>query len=146
MMIFGNWLPAASYPGLKKLDWEIGRECAKWQKRDKETKEGSKIIGRSFIGCIFGLISLFIANIFSLSHPLVALVGCLGSFYLPVQMFKWWVKIWMICFGMLKLIGCGFKCIVVILVCLVLFSVLEGYLLKKNSNNCRMLVKRTCVK
>jgi hypothetical protein len=52
-MIFWTWLPAANYPGFKKMDLEIGRECAKWQKMDNETKEEYKIMGRSFIGCIF---------------------------------------------------------------------------------------------
>jgi hypothetical protein len=49
MMIFGNWLPAASYPGFKKLDLEMGRECAKWHKMDKETTEEYKITWRIFI-------------------------------------------------------------------------------------------------
>ncbi|MEG4855736.1 hypothetical protein QUB10_33365, partial [Microcoleus sp. B5-D4] len=83
-----NMLPAASYPGLKKLDLRITKECLTWDKLDRESQEGYKIMLRLVIGFLLCFISLFVINTFLFRNPLLVFVCCAGSFYLPIQMFK----------------------------------------------------------
>ncbi|MEG4855721.1 zonular occludens toxin domain-containing protein [Microcoleus sp. B5-D4] len=88
LLPFWDMLPAASYPGLKKLDLRITRECLIWDKLDKQTKDGYKIMWRVFLGIIFWFISSLMTNIFLPRNSVIAFVCFAGSFYLPFQMFK----------------------------------------------------------
>jgi Zonular occludens toxin (Zot). len=83
-----NILPAASYPGLKRLDLQITSECLKWQKMDSQLKQEYKICWRIFIGFIFWITCSIITIIISIKHPLVFFIYSFMSFYLPTQMFK----------------------------------------------------------
>lgn len=83
-----NMLPAASYPGLKKLDLRITKECLIWDKLDKETKAGYKIMWRVFIGLNFWvLISILVSFLFP-KNLIIFLIITFVSFYLPCKIFR----------------------------------------------------------
>ena len=83
-----NWLPAATYPGLVKLDMKITGECLTWIGLTDEIKNSYKMILRFSMSIFILFISLILINIFLLKHPLMFFGFCLSAFYLPLQMIK----------------------------------------------------------
>jgi hypothetical protein len=89
-ILFWNILPAASYQGLKKLDLKITHQCMVWNKLNIKLKNDYILMWRLILGSFLWISSLVIVGIFDIHHPLLALVFSVGSFYLPVRLFKFY--------------------------------------------------------
>jgi hypothetical protein len=88
LIFLWNILPAASYPGIKKIDLNITRKCNIWDKMDKNFKEDYKFMFRCLVGLFIWIFALIFTHILCLKHPLIALIICFVSFYFPSKMFK----------------------------------------------------------
>jgi hypothetical protein len=88
MRFFWDWLPAATYPGLKKLDERITNEFLIWSSMDSSTKQAYKNFFRGFLGAIIFVFALLVANIFVWRHPFVFFLSCFGSLSLPFRLVK----------------------------------------------------------
>ena len=87
-LVFWNLFPAASYPGLKKLDLAITRECLTWQAMDNSTKKSYKSTWNFIIGFLIWIILSMVTNYLSFKHPLIFLMVTGISFYLPIKLFR----------------------------------------------------------
>jgi len=88
MRFFWNWLPAATYPGLKRLDDRITNEFLTWSSMSSGNKRAYKNFFRGFLGAIIFLLALLVTNIFFLRHPFVFFLSCFGSFCWPFRLVK----------------------------------------------------------
>jgi len=88
MRFFWDWLPAATYPGLKRLDDRITNEFLTWSSMSSANKRDYKNFFRGFLGTIIFLLALLVTNIFVWRHPFVFFLSCFGSFFLPFR----WIK------------------------------------------------------
>jgi hypothetical protein len=88
MCFLWDWLPAATYPGLKKIDKRITNEFLIWSLMDNSTQQTYKNFLRGVLGAIIFIFALLVANIFVLRHPFVFFISCFGSFSLPFRLVK----------------------------------------------------------
>jgi len=82
------WLPAASYPGMVRLDMAATREFKAWKRLDVETKKSYKLMFKNLIGASIFIFSLIVSAILSIKHPLILCAFYFGSFYLPNKLVK----------------------------------------------------------
>lgn len=83
-----HWLPAASYPGLVKIDMLATREFKIWKRLDNETKKSYKLMFKILIGSLLFLSGLILSAILSIKHPLVLCAIYFCSFYIPNKLIK----------------------------------------------------------
>ena len=88
MRFFWDWFPAATYPGLKKLDERITNEFLMWSSMDSSTKHAYNNFLRGVLGAIIFVFGLLVANIFVLRHPFVFFLYCFGAFSVPFSLVK----------------------------------------------------------
>jgi len=84
---FWTWFPAASYPGLVKLDLLATREFGIWDTLSEELKNSYKMVFRLAMSFILLIISIILSNIF-IKQPLISLALFAASLILPVQIIK----------------------------------------------------------
>jgi hypothetical protein len=82
------WLPAASYPGLVKLDMAATREFKIWNRLDIETKKSYKLMFKVLIGSLLFLSGLILSAILSIKHPLILCALYFACFYIPNKLIK----------------------------------------------------------
>ncbi len=83
-----HWLPAASYPGLVKIDMLVTREFKIWNRLDNETQKSYKLMFKILIGSLLLLSGLILSAILSMKHPLVLCAIYFGSLYVPNKLVK----------------------------------------------------------
>jgi hypothetical protein len=83
-----HWLPAASYPGLVKLDMLVTREFKIWKRLDGETKKSYKLMFRILIGSLLFIFGLILSAVLSIKHPLIMCGIYFGCFYVPSKLVK----------------------------------------------------------
>lgn len=82
------WLPAASYPGMVRLDMAATREFKTWKRLDVETKKSYKLMFKILIGASIFIFSLIVSAILSIKHPLILCAFYFCSFYVPNKLVK----------------------------------------------------------
>lgn len=82
------FLPAASYPGMVKIDMLATREFKAWGKMNIETKKSYKLMFKILIGASMFISSLIVSAIFSIKHPLILCAFYFASFYVPNKLVK----------------------------------------------------------
>jgi hypothetical protein len=86
---FWYFFPAASYPGLVKIDMAVTREFKIWNRLDDETKKSYKLTFKVSLGALLFVFSLIVSAIFSIKHPLVLSALYFGCcVYLPNKLIK----------------------------------------------------------
>lgn len=81
-------LPSASYPGLKKLDLLITKECLNWEVMNKELKQSYIVMFRFLLGFMIWISVLILTSLINLKHPFVFIIVTLFSVGFPFEIFK----------------------------------------------------------